>query len=111
MSCTSVEEAIAGDLAVFSCTVPGPTLINAIEVAMKSLNLWIWSVATVACLAGPAHAQANSGDEGQAPPVLPMEIRLRHVDQYFAQAIEDDARYSRIEAVFASGSSEINLMA
>ena len=78
---------------------------------MKSLNLWIWSVATVACLAGPAHAQANSGDEGQAPPVLPMEIRLRHVDQYFAQAIEDDARYSRIKAVFASGSSEINLMA
>ena len=77
---------------------------------MKNLTVLISCVAgAVICFAG--HAQAQSGSEHAAlqAPVLPMEITFRHANQYLIQVIEDDARYSKIEAVLDSDRSEIIL--
>jgi hypothetical protein len=77
---------------------------------MKNLAVLLSCVVgAVICFAG--HAQAQSGAEHAAlqAPILPMEIKFRHADQYLIQVIEDDTRYSKIEAVLDSDRSEIIL--
>jgi hypothetical protein len=76
---------------------------------MKNLAVLILCASAAVCLAGRAQAQPRSGNERPQAPILPLEIKFRHVNQYFAQAIEGDSRYSRIEVVFASDGSEIIL--
>jgi hypothetical protein len=39
-------------------------------------------------------------------PVVPMNVRLRSVPQYFVQQIDDDPKYSRIEALIDDGLSK-----
>ena len=60
------------------------------------------------CLAGPLRAQARKPVTSQAP-IVPMEIEFRYVPQYFMQLIEDNARYSRIEALINDGQCEVIL--
>jgi hypothetical protein len=60
------------------------------------------------CLAGPLRAQVPKPVTSQAP-IVPMEIEFRYVPQYFMQLIEDNARYSRIEALINDGQCEVIL--
>jgi hypothetical protein len=60
------------------------------------------------CLAGPAMAQAPRPATSQAP-IVPMKIQFTYVSQYFMQLIDDDPRYSRIEALINDGQCEVIL--
>ena len=51
-------------------------------------------------------ATALSGDA----PVLPMDIKFRHVPQYFEQSFTDDPRYARIEALVDEERCDIILL-
>src|SRR5215470_19902279 len=43
-------------------------------------------------------------------PVLPMDIKFRHVPQYFEQSLTGDPRYARIEAVVDEERCDIILL-
>ena len=60
------------------------------------------------CLVGPIMAQAPKSASTEAP-VIPMKIKFSHVPQYFMQLIDDDPRYSRIEALINGGEREVIL--
>ena len=51
-------------------------------------------------------AAARSGDA----PVLPMDIKFRHVPQYFEQSFAGDPRYARIEALVDEEGCDIILL-
>jgi hypothetical protein len=52
------------------------------------------------CLTGAVGSQAQSDEAILASiPVVPMNVRFRFVPQYFVQRIDDDPKYSRIEAL------------
>jgi hypothetical protein len=58
------------------------------------------------CLTGAVGSYAQS-DEAilSSFPVVPMNVRFRFVPQYFVQRIDDDPKYSRIEALIDDGLS------
>jgi hypothetical protein len=60
------------------------------------------------CLADPLRAQAPKPVTSQAP-IVPMEMEFSYAPQYFMQLIEDNARYSRIEALINDGQCEVIL--
>jgi hypothetical protein len=77
---------------------------------MKNLAALISCVVTaVVSLAGQAHAQSAAAPATPQAPILPMKIKFRHVTQYFTQGIDDDARYSKIEAVLDPDGPEVIL--
>jgi hypothetical protein len=59
------------------------------------------------CLTATVGSQAQS-DEAilSSFPVVPMNVRFRFVPQYFVQRIDDDPKYSRIEALIDDGLSK-----
>ena len=59
------------------------------------------------CLTGAVGSYAQS-DEAilSSFPVVPMNVRFRFVPQYFVQQIDDDPKYSRIEALIDDGLSK-----
>lgn len=63
-------------------------------------------------LLGCAFVGDASEMRAQAPeaPVLPMEIKFRHVPQYFEQSFTDDPRYARIEALVDEGRCDVILL-
>jgi hypothetical protein len=63
----------------------------------------------VICSAEPVRGQSDRGNAGPDAPILPMDIRFRYASQYFMQLIEDDPRYSEIEAVVEPDLTEVIL--
>jgi len=63
----------------------------------------IVSIGLVSCLffchESVMRAQVPTNASTPAAPVLPMDIKFRHVPQYFEQSFTDDPRYARIEAL------------
>lgn len=59
------------------------------------------------CLTGAVGSYAQS-DEAilSSFPIVPMNFRFRFVPQYFVQRIDDDPKYSRIEALIDDGLSK-----
>jgi hypothetical protein len=77
---------------------------------MKRIAASILSVASfLCCLPRALQAQAAQEDVTAQAPIVPMNIRFRYVHQYFMQSIDDNPRYSRIEALIDHGRYEVIL--
>ena len=61
------------------------------------------------CLANSVRAQAGPEHVTSQAPIVPMKIRFRYAPEYFMQMIEDNPRYSRIEALIDGGQCEVIL--
>jgi hypothetical protein len=61
------------------------------------------------CNASPMRAQVSATPLTPAP-VLPMDIKFRHVPQYFEQSFIGDPRYARIEALVDEEHCDIILL-
>lgn len=72
------------------------------------------SFALVSCLffchASVMQAQLPATTLTPEAPVLPMDIKFRHVPQYFEQSFTDDPRYARIEALVDEERCDIILL-
>jgi hypothetical protein len=62
------------------------------------------------CLATAMRAQDPATALKPEAPVLPMDIKFRHVPQYFEQSFTDDSRYARIEALVDEEGCDIILL-
>jgi len=74
----------------------------------------IVSIGFVSCLffchATVMRAQVPATALTPEAPVLPMDIKFRHVPQYFEQSFTDDPRYARIEALVDEERCDIILL-
>src|SRR5215471_14336606 len=74
----------------------------------------IVSIGLVSCLffchESVMRAQVPTNASTPAAPVLPMDIKFRHVPQYFEQSFTDDPRYARIEALVDDGRCDVILL-
>ena len=62
------------------------------------------------CRASVMRAQSQAKALTPEAPILPMEIKFRHVPQYFEQSLKDDPRCARIEALVDEGRCDIVLL-
>src|SRR5215469_1136267 len=62
------------------------------------------------CQASAIRAQVPAAALTPEAPVLPMDIKFRHVPQYFEQSFTDDPRYARIEALVDEERCDIILL-
>ena len=74
-------------------------------VASVSLAIFVFF-----CHAGAMGAQVPATALTREAPVLPMDIKFRHVPQYFEQSFTGDARYARIEALVDEEGCDIILL-
>jgi hypothetical protein len=74
----------------------------------------IVSIGFVSCLffchATVMRAQVPATALTPEAPVLPMDVKFRHVPQYFEQSFTDDPRYARIEALVDEERCDIILL-
>ena len=77
---------------------------------MKRIAASILSIASfLSCLPRALHAQAEQKDVIAQGPIVSMKIKFRYIPQYFMQSIDDNPRYSRIEALIDHGRYEVIL--
>jgi hypothetical protein len=74
----------------------------------------IMSITLLTCVLlynpGIIQAQAPARALTSPAPLLPMNVKFRYVPQYFVQSVEDDPRYTRIEALVDEGRCEVVLL-